>query len=495
MRQASSAYIATAKDLGHDVSQFAISPSTVHRSRARNREILAKQLEREAFKDPPPLVLHWDGKLLAKATSKWTLEDRIAVVATGQNFEEILGVPVARDGTGQEVARTVFQQVERVGAREKIIGLSFDTTAANSGMLTGACVHLENLLGRSLLWLACRHHVLEVVLKYVFEKCCGRSAGPDIPSFKRFQERWEFLDHKSYRTLSDEEPLDNALELLRVQMIAFLQKVLLDGNNPREDYKELLQLCLLFLGGSAGETRFRAPGAYHQARWMAKAIYTIKMTLFVDQLELPSRLQRGLHQVALFVSLLYIKNWHEALIPEYAPQNDLELLQALNDYPDKEVSAEAIRAFSRHLWYLSEDLIALAFFDDRVDDGEKKLMLENLVRPASKKVLKRLNEKGLHITNTTSLSSFVTSRSKRLFELLSNGKDHPQNLIMDEALNNRVRALKVVNDSAERAIALIKQFTGVVKDESQRQYLLRVVQHHRSEVPKRTKSGCSSFSI
>ncbi|KAG0726492.1 hypothetical protein GWK47_004318 [Chionoecetes opilio] len=198
VRQASSAYIATAKDLGHDVSQLVISPSTVHRSRTKNRETLAIQLEREAFKDPPPLVLHWDDKLLPKATSKWASEDRIAVVATGQNFEEILGVPVAQDGTGQEVTRTVFQEVERVGARGQIIGLSFDTTASSSGMLAGACVHLENLLGRSLFWLACRHHVLEVVLKHVFEKCCGPSTGPEIPTFKRFQSRWESLDRGSY---------------------------------------------------------------------------------------------------------------------------------------------------------------------------------------------------------------------------------------------------------------------------------------------------------
>ncbi|KAG0724282.1 hypothetical protein GWK47_040908 [Chionoecetes opilio] len=259
-------------------------------------------------------------------------------------------------------------------------------------------------------------------------------------------------------------------------MVTFLQTFLHDGSNPREDYDELLRLCLLFLGGSEGQIRFRAPGAYHQAKWMAKAIYAVKMTLFADH-------------------LLYIKHWHEALIPEYAPKNDLELLQAPNEYPDKEVGAEGTRALSRHLWYLSEDLIALAFFDDRVEDGEKKRMLENLVRPASKKPLKRLEGKGLRVTNTTTLSGFVTSRSKRLFELLTDRKEHPQNLLADEALKNRVRALKVVNDSAERAIALIKQFAGAVKDEGQSQYLLRVVKHHRSEVPKRTKAACSAFSI
>ena len=58
------------------------------------------------------------------------------------------------------------------------------------------------------------------------------------------------------------------------------------------------------------------------------------------------------------------------MVPEYAPKNDLEFLQALNEYPDEAVGAKGTRALSRHLWYLSEDLIALAFFDDRVEDGE-----------------------------------------------------------------------------------------------------------------------------
>ena len=45
------------------------------------------------------------------------------------------------------------------------------------------------------------------------------------------------------------------------------------------------------------------------------------------------------------------------------------------------------------------------------------------------------------------LSSFVTSRNKQLFELSTDRKDQLQNLIADEALQNRVGALKVVNNS------------------------------------------------
>ena len=40
----------------------------------------------------------------------------------------------------------------------------FDTTSSNTGLLSGACVILDQLLGRPLLNLGCRHHVLELVL-------------------------------------------------------------------------------------------------------------------------------------------------------------------------------------------------------------------------------------------------------------------------------------------------------------------------------------------
>ena len=180
VRQASASFIAAAKTLGVEPSKIAVSPSTVHRTRTKNREIIAKQLESEAFTNPPSLVLHWDGKLLPQASSKWDMEDQIAIVATGVEFEEILGIPTAKTGTGDEVTKTVLRETERLKLKEKIIGLSFDTTAANSGLVKGACIRIEKDLDRPLLWLACRHHIHEMKvvagllldLKLLFLKNC-----------------------------------------------------------------------------------------------------------------------------------------------------------------------------------------------------------------------------------------------------------------------------------------------------------------------------------
>ena len=53
-----------------------------------------------------------------------------------------------------------------------------------------------------------------------------------------------------------------------------------------------------------------------------------------------------------------------------------------------------------------------------------------------------------------------------------------------------VKGLKVVNDCAEKGVALIKDFTkaNLTKDGEQLQYLLKVVKKNREVLPKLDKS-------
>ncbi|CAH1114421.1 unnamed protein product [Psylliodes chrysocephalus] len=117
---------------------------------------------------------------------------------------------------------------------------------------------------------------------------------------------WTSLDKKSYTTLLDEEcPVQGFIEELRVKMINFLHNALKDGSHPRENYKEILQLALLYLGGcSQDEFSFRIPGALHQV--MVKAIYPLKIVLFTKQLNMPQRELKGTKRVAHSVSLTYV---------------------------------------------------------------------------------------------------------------------------------------------------------------------------------------------
>lgn len=67
-----------------------------------------------------------------------------------------------------------------------IKALCCDTTAANLGSNKGAAVLLEQLLEKKLLYLPCRHHIFELILKDVFELKIPTTSGPDVPLFKRF---------------------------------------------------------------------------------------------------------------------------------------------------------------------------------------------------------------------------------------------------------------------------------------------------------------------
>jgi hypothetical protein len=55
---------------------------------------------------------------------------------------------------------------------------------------------------------------------------------------------------------------------------------------------------------------------------MGKVIYVLKMFLFREELELAPKIKKGLEQLALFYSLLYVKAWISAPNPADAPRND-----------------------------------------------------------------------------------------------------------------------------------------------------------------------------
>ena len=53
----------------------------------------------------------------------------------------------------------------------------------------------------------------------------------------------------------------------------------------------------------------------------------------------------------------------------------------------------------------------------------------------------------------------------------------------------KVRSLKVVNDAAERGVALIQAFNGALTSQEElKQFLLQVVEKHRHDFPNPNKS-------
>ena len=131
-----------------------------------------------------------------------------------------------------------------------------------------------------------------------------------------------------------------------------LCKAALEEYHQREDYEEFLKLSLIFQGGAKGaRVSFQALGAHH-ARLMAKALLSIKIFLFQQFFTLTAKEKHSVKELALFVSLVYFRFWHEAPLPIRAPLNDLVLLEELSKYLNMRVAKVASTAFGRHIWYV-----------------------------------------------------------------------------------------------------------------------------------------------
>lgn len=79
----------------------------------------------------------------------------------------------------------MMETVKECNVVDLVIAVCFDATAANIGSVRGVCTMIEKRLGRNLLHVACRHHILDNVLKDVFKIVHGSSSDPKV-LFQRF---------------------------------------------------------------------------------------------------------------------------------------------------------------------------------------------------------------------------------------------------------------------------------------------------------------------
>jgi hypothetical protein len=123
-----------------------------------------------------------------------------------------LGARIINDGTGQAQAAEVVNQVTSWGCRDKVKCASTDTTTSNTGCNKGAVRKLELILGRILIYLACRHHMLEIIPKNIFDKVIEPSSSPDIGTMCRnFKAAWPSIDQHNFRSILDDEELTHIL--------------------------------------------------------------------------------------------------------------------------------------------------------------------------------------------------------------------------------------------------------------------------------------------
>src|SRR5678815_1516637 len=148
----------------------------------------------------------------------------------------------------------------------------------------------------------------------------------------------------------------------------------------------------------------------HRARWMARVLYPIKMVLFQSQIKMTRRKLTGLEKFVRFAVIFYVRNWFAAPSAPKSPKTDLQFLQKLKDYDEKDVSAKAL---CRHLWYLNEELVPLAFFDDEVNNDMKLQMVQALDKSAVERPSNRISLDYMDkVVSEQTLASFITSKKQ-----------------------------------------------------------------------------------
>ena len=113
---------------------------------------------------------------------------------------------------------------------------------------------------------------------------------------------------------------------------------------------------------------------------------------------------------------MYVKPWTLAHLAVKAPHGDLNLLKAIQhfEFVDETIAKATYQKMSGHLWYLLEELVALAFIDDGVPKEEKCQMLHAMKSVSgdeepTKRIkidLDTLQEKDLHHFTTKNTTSF-----------------------------------------------------------------------------------------
>ncbi|KAF2891613.1 hypothetical protein ILUMI_14560 [Ignelater luminosus] len=297
---------------------YVINRSSIRRARQQYREDTAINIQAEFEQlNVDFAVVHWDTKLLPSVTGI-EKQDRLPVIVKTLLTEQLLGVPLIPSSSDKEISNAVFNTLEKWGLVDQVQAFVFDTTSSNTGRFNGACTLLEMKLGRNILFLACRHHIFELVLLA-------------------------------------------AMSSVKLYSSSELVVILLGGTLPKGN-----KIC--------------KPGAYHQAQWMAKAIYSIKIFLLRSEFAITGVEEKALCRICGFIVVNYIKPWFTANKTTEAPWNDILLLKNLNKYKEKDaiVAGACLQKFVNHLWYLTDEAVLFSLFDDNVPLEEKQRMTEKL---------------------------------------------------------------------------------------------------------------------
>jgi len=152
-----------------------------------------------------------------------------------------------------------------------------------------------------------------------------------------------------------------------------------------------------------------------------------------------------------------------------------------------------MKKFLGHLWYLSEEVVALAFFDDEVPNDVKRKMVLSLHKPVKRAKLeppavraKQLEDLRSNTRRFFNITGFSASFLDKDVEAWTEDEDY-------KSIRASVPCMRLVNDVAERRVALMEEHNKLhTTDEEQKQFLILVVKEYRHRYPNRSKKTLSA---
>jgi len=99
---------AAAESFNVNTSEYIINRPSIKRTREKCHEKLSETIKSNFLNiNHQYCDVHWDSKLLTGLTERDTV-DRLSVIITAPNVEQILGVPQLSSGKGNEICSAVY---------------------------------------------------------------------------------------------------------------------------------------------------------------------------------------------------------------------------------------------------------------------------------------------------------------------------------------------------------------------------------------------------
>ena len=285
-------------------------------------------------------------------------------------------------------------------------------------------VLLQQHLNRQLLWLSCCHHIPELILKAAFQTLFGKTTGPSATFFSCLKTSRKSLDLTDLRLPPTPASCRSSVDAL----LHFLDERLLPENNEhltRGDYKELLELAKICLGGTVERKRnytyqLSKLGADRNARWMAKCLYVLKLSLLQHQIpSLTAQTKKKINNMSSFILHCYIRYWFTSPSLTGAASNDLKMYQDLTTFKrvSNDVSDACLPLLQVHTWYLTEECIPIALCNPALETETCNQLAREIrgLPPTSIQIRKTTLPS---ITSSSTLPDFVGPRSVPLFSQL-----------------------------------------------------------------------------